>query len=425
MEGKNQSSRITDWVTQLSDYGIEFEPRRAIKAQALADFIAECAPRPETVEEGSWSLFVDESSSKAGCGAGLLILDPQSNGTDYAVKFDFTASNNEAEWEALLLGIQLCKAAGARELKTHSDSQLIVGQVTGEYEAKEDSMRMYLRKVKEEITSLSQFSITHIPRSENQQADALSRLASSAEDLSPRPIMSEILRAPSINKAVNTLDRSPTWMDKIIAFIRDGNLPDNELEAERIRRRARWFVYHEDQLYKKSFTHPLLRCLTPGEGDYILQETHRGSCESHQGARTITAKALRAGYYWPTMREDASTMVRKCKECQMHANLPHQAASTLTTIQAPLPFDMWGMDLLGPFPPASGQQRFLLVAVDYFTKWVEAAPLASITDKQVQQFIWQHLITRFGFPRVLISDNDRQFNSGPTRDYCSRFGIET
>ncbi|XP_048493195.1 uncharacterized protein LOC125493730 [Beta vulgaris subsp. vulgaris] len=252
IEGKNQSSRITDWATQISDYCIEFKPRRAIKAQALADFIAECASRPEAIEEGSWSLFVDGSSSKVGCGAGLLILDPQANRTEYAVKFDFAASNNEAEYEALLLGIQLCKAVGARELKAHSDSQLIVGQVTEEFEAKEDSIRMYLRKVKEEIISLFDFSITHIPRSENQQADALSRLASSAEDLSPRPIMWEVLKAPSINKEVITLDRSPTWMDKIIAFIREGNLPENELKAERIRRRARWFVYHEGQQYTRS-----------------------------------------------------------------------------------------------------------------------------------------------------------------------------
>ncbi|KMT05943.1 hypothetical protein BVRB_7g164330 [Beta vulgaris subsp. vulgaris] len=219
--------------------------------------------------------------------------------------------------------------------------------------------------------------------------------------------MWEVLKAPSINRGVTTLDKSPTWMDKIITFIRDGVLPEDELEAERVQRRARWFAYHEGQLYEKSFTHPLLRCLTPKEGDYVLRETHRGACGSHQGTRTIAAKALRAGYYWPTMREDASAMVRKCKECQMHANLPHQAASTLTTIQAPLPFDMWGMDLLGLFPPASRQRRFLLVVVDYFTKWVDAAPLASITDKQVQQIIWQHLITRFGVPRILILDNGR------------------
>ncbi|XP_010678169.1 uncharacterized protein LOC104893734 [Beta vulgaris subsp. vulgaris] len=245
IEGKNQSSRVTDWANQKLDFGIEFEPRRAIKAQALADFIAECTSRPEPIEEGSWNLFVDGSSSKVGCGAGLLILDPPANRTEYAVKFDFAASNNEAEYEALLLGIQLCKTAGARELNAHSDSQLIVGQVTGAFEVKENNMRMYLRKVKEDISGLSLLSITHIPRSENQQADALSRLASSAEDLSPRPIMWEVLKAPNMNRGVTTLDRNPTWMDKIITFIRDGVLPEDELEAERVRRQARWFAYHE------------------------------------------------------------------------------------------------------------------------------------------------------------------------------------
>ena len=172
----------------------------------MAEFIAECTAQPKPTEEGSWDLFVDGSSSKAGCGAGLLILDPQKNRLAYAIKFDFSASNNEAEYEALLLGIQLCKIAGACKLKAHSDSHPIVGQVTGEFEAKEDNMKMYLRKVKEAIVDLAPFIITHIPRSENQQPDALSRLASSAEDLSSRPIRWEVLKAPSINREITTLE---------------------------------------------------------------------------------------------------------------------------------------------------------------------------------------------------------------------------
>lgn len=83
------------------------------------------------------------------------------------------------------------------------------------------------------------------------------------------------------------------------------------------------------------------------------------------------------------------------------------------------------MDLLGPFPPASGQRKFLIIAIDYFTKWIEAEPLATITDKQVQMFIWRNIITRFGFPKTLVSDNGRQFNTRLTRDYCGRFGINT
>lgn len=83
------------------------------------------------------------------------------------------------------------------------------------------------------------------------------------------------------------------------------------------------------------------------------------------------------------------------------------------------------MDLLGPFPPATGQRKYLIVAVDYFTKWIEAEPLATISDNQVKQFIWKNIITRFGVPRVLLSDNGRQFDSKPTKEYCSRFGIAT
>ena len=76
-------------------------------------------------------------------------------------------------------------------------------------------------------------------------------------------------------------------------------------------------------------------------------------------------------------------------------------------------------------PPASGRRKFLIVAIDYFTKWTEAEPLAFITDKHIQAFIWKNIITRFGVPRALVSDNGRQFMCGPTRDYCAPFHIQT
>lgn len=110
-EGKNQSNWVMDWSNQLSYYGIEFKPRRAIKAQALVDFIAKCTSRPEPTREGSWELFVDGSSSKSS--AELLVLDPHKNRIEYAIKFDFTTLNDKAEYEALLLCLQLCKTVGA------------------------------------------------------------------------------------------------------------------------------------------------------------------------------------------------------------------------------------------------------------------------------------------------------------------------
>ncbi|XP_048492941.1 uncharacterized protein LOC125493531 [Beta vulgaris subsp. vulgaris] len=277
IESRNHSSRMTDWADQLADFGLEYEPRRAIKAQALADFITECTTRPPVGQNEEWELYVDGSSTKSGCGAGLGLKPPVGEKMEYAIKFEFLGSNNEAEYDALILGLQLCILAGATAIEARSDSQLIVGQVSGEYEAKEDNMRMYLAKAQEFIKKLSHFHISHIPRSENQQADALARMASSAEGSAPRTIMWEVLHQPSINaKEQLILDRTSTWMDEVVEYLRDGALPADAKEAERIKHRAGWFLWHDEQLYKKSYTHPLLMCVTPEEGNYILREYTKG-----------------------------------------------------------------------------------------------------------------------------------------------------
>lgn len=164
---KNQSSRVKDSVNQLFDYRIDFEPRLAIKTHALADFIAECTSTLEPTNEGSRKIFVDGLSSKVDCDAGLLVLDSKKSITEHAVKFEFTSLNNEAKYEALLLGLQLCETIGDQKIKAHSNSQLIIGQVTGDFKAKEDSVKMYLKKTKEEVANFSHFTIIQIPQLDN------------------------------------------------------------------------------------------------------------------------------------------------------------------------------------------------------------------------------------------------------------------
>ena len=189
LEGKNKSSRVTDWANQLADFGIEYEPRTAIKAQALADFIAESTipHHPESNQE--WRLYVDGSSTQSASGAGLLIVSSAGVRMDRAVRFEFAASNNEAEYEALLMGLKICYEAGAKILSTFSDSQLIVGQVNGEFEPKDDSMKMYLQQIREFVKKFDKFTLVHIPRSQNAQADSLAKLASSAETSPARDII--------------------------------------------------------------------------------------------------------------------------------------------------------------------------------------------------------------------------------------------
>ena len=91
---------------------------------------------------------------------------------------------------------------------------------------------------------------------------------------------------------------------------------------------------------------------------------------------------------------------------------------------APWPFAQWGLDIMGPFPTTIRQLKFLVVDIDYFTKWVEAKTLATITKKNVRNFVWKNIICRYGIPRVLVSDNGKQFDNDVFRDFCSQLGIK-
>ena len=288
---------MVKWAVELAPYGINYEPRSAIKAQALEDFIAECSAsypqqgQPDTPLT-AWTLYVDGSATSTGSGAGFIIVLPTGQVHEQGLKFLFKASNKEAEYEALLVGMGVCCTLGAEHLCAFSDSQLIVSQVMGEYEARDAVMMAYLALVNERASTFKMFEIKHVPRSENRQADALSKLASSSSDRHPKNIWWAVLHQPTITpETVAWVDRSNTWMDPLVSYLRDGTLPPDPKDANRIEK-AQCFTLYEGILYKKAFSHPLLRCTTPDEGRKILEEIHEGECGAHIGGRTLAAKAL-------------------------------------------------------------------------------------------------------------------------------------
>ena len=123
------------------------------------------------------------------------------------------------------------------------------------------------------------------------------------------------------------------------------------------------------------------------------------------------------------MQKEALEYVKKCNQCQRFAPSIHQLGGVLNPLFSPWPFTKWGLDIVGPFPKAAGNKRYLLVGTDYFTKWVEAEPLANIRDVDAKRFVWRNIVTRFGVPRTLISDNGLQFNSKAIRRYCCELRI--
>ena len=130
-------------------------------------------------------------------------------------------------------------------------------------------------------------------------------------------------------------------------------------------------------------------------------------------------KLIRVGYYWPTMQKDAHAYVKACDKCQRFNNLIRQPIEELTLMTALWPFAQWGLEIMGPFPTAVKQLKFLVVGIDYFIKWVEVEALATITEKKVRSFVWKNIVCKYSMPRVLVSDNGKQFDNDTFRELCS------
>ncbi|KAL0374056.1 UNVERIFIED_CONTAM: hypothetical protein Sradi_3321300 [Sesamum radiatum] len=133
------------WAIELSEYADSYQPRSATKGQSLAEFVNEATLTEE--DEGNWLLDVDGSSTLAGSRAGVVLTSLEGDELEYALRFDFKASNNETDYEALVVGIRMALNAGARNLITYSDSLLVTKKVEGEYEVKAERMKEYLQEI--------------------------------------------------------------------------------------------------------------------------------------------------------------------------------------------------------------------------------------------------------------------------------------
>ena len=204
----------------------------------------------------------------------------------------------------------------------------------------------------------------------------------------------------------------------------NGILPSDPKEASKLRARLARFALLRGTLYKRGFSAPLLNCIKNEDVNYILREVHKGICGNHIGARALAGKTLRQGYYWPTILKDATELVRKCRISQEHAKISHLPAEPLTSIINPWPFHQWGLDILGPLPIGRGQCKFVIIGVDYFTKWAKVEPLEIITEQKVRNFVWRSIICRFGIPKALISNNGKQFDNQRFKNFCAELGIK-
>ena len=166
-------------------------------------------------------------------------------------------------------------------------------------------MRGYLNQVKIMQSKFESFSLLHVPRSGNAHADSLAMLATSSTQNLPRIILVEDLRKPStiVNTVqINQVRVGLSWMDSITQFLKEDILPEEKIEAYKIRRKATSYWLSEDsKLYRHSFSGPYLLCVHPDQAESLLEEMHEGICGSHTGGRSLAHRAITQGYWWPNM----------------------------------------------------------------------------------------------------------------------------
>ncbi|XP_075667260.1 uncharacterized protein LOC142636852 [Castanea sativa] len=286
------TGRVAKWGTKLGAYDIKYMPRTAIKGQILADFVAEFTDGQAYPEDAvmsimsigtenitPWEVYTDGASNQKGAGVGVVLISPEKLVIEKSLRLGFPATNNEAEYEALLVGSQMVKHLGGKVVRVFCDSRLVVGQVNGEFEAKDERMKSYLKRVQAVLGLFDSFKVQQVPRGHNSHADSLAMLATSLGSKLPRMVMVEDLLSSSLTSIpavrVHSIHVGPSWMDPIIAFLQHGILPEDRKMAETIRRSAPcYWLSEEKKLYRRSYAGPYLLCVHPEAVEPLLEELH-------------------------------------------------------------------------------------------------------------------------------------------------------
>ena len=231
------------------------------------------------------------------------------------IRLDFPTTNNEVEYEALVAGLDLAKAAEAMSVVIYYDSQVITNQVNGDYKCKGERMKRYLDQVKRRVDDLKA-KIIQILKGENEQADCLAKAALAEHMITHGNVLSFVQLSPLIDfDDEQEIGSRSNWTTPIALYLKDGVLPDEKEAARKLKVQAARFVLIKDVLYKRGFSRPYLRCLGNEEVDYVMREVHEGICGNHSGARSLVHKLVRAGYYWLTMQKDAEAYVKTYDKC--------------------------------------------------------------------------------------------------------------
>ncbi|CAN6576793.1 unnamed protein product [Malus baccata var. baccata] len=238
--------------------------------------------------------------------------------------------------------------------------------------------------------------------SENVVADHLSRMVHNEESL---PIAETFP-----DEQLLSIKVSAPWYADIVNFLVSKRIPSEftRHQRDKLRHDARFYVWHDPYLWKFCPDQIIRRCVHDSECHSILSFCHTYACGGHLGTQRTALKVLQCGFYWPSIFKDARTFCLTCDKCQRMGGISARDQMPQVSILNVEIFDVWGIDFMGPFPSSYGFM-YILLAVDYVSKWVEAKATRTNDSKVVADFIRTNIFARFGMPRVIISDGGSHF----------------
>jgi len=251
---------------------------------------------------------------------------------------------------------------------------------------------------------------------ENVVADHLSRLSSDPSNQIPEVFPDE--------QILEIKTKNLPWYAHIVNYLVTSQLPEDWTYNDRKKffKDIQFYYYDELELFHRGVDYIFRRCVPEGEQWNILNACHSSLCGGHYAAKITAYKVLQCGFFWPTLFSDAHKYCSSCLKCQAAVNIKKSTSMPLQPVIEVEIFDLWGVDFMGPFPNSNGYE-YILMAVDYMSRWVEAIPTRSNDHKVVLKFIQQNIFSRFGCPRAIISDGGSHFNNYHFRTLLKKNGV--
>ncbi|XP_034213009.1 uncharacterized protein LOC117625579 [Prunus dulcis] len=218
-------------------------------------------------------------------------------------------------------------------------------------------------------------------------------------------------------------DKEP-WYADFVNYLASGVIRDDLTFQERKKffSMVKHYMWDEPYLFKYCPDQIIQRCVPESEQQSILTFSHALACGGHFSAKKTALKVLQSGFFWPTLFKDAFDFCSKCDRCQKMGSISRRNEMPLNNILVVELFDVWGIDFMGPFPSSFGY-IYILVAVDYVSKWVEATATRTNDHKVVLNFLKDMIFTRFGTPRAIISDGGSHFCNKPFEALMKKYNI--